>query len=241
MPVGEHEAKRAAKVAVADAARDFGLRRPGDGKLTPTEEWSRRVRRVGGLIQVAFAALWLARGSLVIGGGVSAALIALSGVVVIGVLSYAIRATAGTAPRPKSGEGKRLERDITFATVIELVAAFALPVLVAAAGHTDWVLPSIAITIGPLLLYLDHRVHIPRYRPVGWLLTVGPLLLVAVMSGTPLVATTGIASGMLLLGTAAAGFRELADGRSRAEREVRSRAERADRARAGSVGQGARP
>jgi hypothetical protein len=168
------------------------------------------VRRVGGLIQVAFAALWLVRGSLVIGGVVSGVLIVASGVAVIGVLSYAIKVTAGTAPRPRSREGKRIERDITVATVIELMAAFALPVLVTAAGHSDWVLPSIAITIGPLLLYLDHRVDIPRYRPVGWLLTVGPVILVATMSGTPLIATTGIASGVLLLGTAAAGFHDLA-------------------------------
>ncbi len=172
---------------------DVNFGGPRDGELTPTEAWSRRVRRVGGLIQVAFAALWLVRGSLVIGGVVSGVLIAASGVAVIGVLSYAIKVTAGTAPRPMSREGKRIERDITVATVIELVAAFALPVLVSAAGHSDWVLPSIAITIGPLLLYLDHRVHIPRYRPVGWLLTIGPVILVATMSGTPLVATTGIA------------------------------------------------
>lgn len=79
---------------------------------------------------------------------------------------------------------KRIERDMTIATVIELAAALALPVLVIAAGHSDWVLPSIAITIGPLLLYLDHRVHIPRYRLVGWLLTIGPVILVATMSGT---------------------------------------------------------
>ena len=217
MPVGELEAQRAGTIAPATGrARDFSRESPSAGKLTPTEEWSRRVRRVGGLIQVAFAALWLVRGSLVIGGGASAVLIALSGVAVIGVLSYAIRVTAGTAPRPMSKEGKRLERDITVATVIELVAAFALPVLVAAAGHSDWVLPSIAITIGPLLLYLDHRVHIPRYRPVGWLLTVGPVILVATMSGTPLIATTGVASGMLLLGTAAAGLHDLAGVRSRA-------------------------
>ncbi len=202
--------------------------------LTPAEAWSRRVRRVGGLIQVAFAALWLVRGSVVIGGVVSGVLIAASGVAVLGVLSYAIRVTAGTAPRPLSREGKRLERDITVATVIELVAAFALPVLVSAAGHSDWVLPSIAITIGPLLLYLDHRVHIPRYRPVGWLLTIGPVILVAAMSGTPLIATTGIASGVLLLGTAAAGFRDLAG--------VRSRAEQADRSRVGHpASTGARP
>ena len=41
---------------------------------------------------------------------------------------------------------------MTVATVLELAAAFVLPVLVIAAGHSDWVLPSIVITIGPLLL-----------------------------------------------------------------------------------------
>jgi hypothetical protein len=216
--------ERASTIASANGrARDFSLGAPSDGKLTPTEEWSRRVRRIGGLIQVAFAALWLVRGSVVIGGVTSGLLIVVSGVAVIGVLSYAIRVTGGTAPRPRSREGKRLERDITVATVIELVAAFALPVLVSAAGHSDWVLPSIAITIGPLLLYLDRRVHIPRYRPAGWLLTVGPVLLVAAMSGTPLVASTGIASGVLLLGTAAAGFRDLAGVRSRAGQAERTR------------------
>lgn len=234
MVVPERTAEKADTAALrARKARDSSLDAPSEGELTPTEEWSRRVRRVGGLIQVAFAALWLVRGSLVIGGGVSAVLIAASGVAVIGVLSYGIVVTAGTAPRPGSREGRRLERDITIATVIELVAAFALPVLVSAAGHSDWVLPSIAITIGPLLLYLDYRVHVPRYRPVGWLLTIGPVILVATMSGTVLVATTGIASGVLLLGTAAAGFRDLAGVRRRAEQAVSSKVS--------SAAHGARP
>ncbi len=99
---------------------------------------------------------------------------------------------------------------MTIATVIELVAAFVLPVIVIVAGHSDWVLPSIAVTIGPLLLWLDHLVHIPRYRPVGWALTIGPVVLVATMSGTALAATTGLGAGVLLLGTAAAGFHDLA-------------------------------
>ena len=99
---------------------------------------------------------------------------------------------------------------MTLATIIELVAAFVLPVIVIAMGHSDWVLPSIVITIGPLLLYLDHLVHIPRYRPVGWALTIGPVILVATMSGPALAVTTGLGAGVLLLGTAAAGFHDLA-------------------------------
>ena len=95
-------------------------------------------------------------------------------------------------------------------TIIELVAAFVLPVIVIAAGHSDWVLPSIVITIGPLLLWLDHLVHIPRYRVAGWALTAGPVILVVTMSGSALAVTTGIAAGVVLLGTAAAGFHDLA-------------------------------
>jgi hypothetical protein len=185
--------------------------------LTPTAAWSRRVRWVGGLIQAAFAAFWLVRGSVVVGGRAADVLIAVFGVIVIGVFFYAITAARGTAPRPKGPEGKRIEVAVTIATVVEFGAAIVLPVIVSATGHSDWVLPSIAITIGPLLLWLDHRVHIPRYRPVGWALTVGPLILVAVMSGTALVATTGITAGLLLLGTAFAGFRDLAGVRHAAE------------------------
>ncbi len=66
------------------------------------------------------------------------------------------------------------------------------------------------ITIGPLLLYLDHLVHIPRYRIVGWALTAGPVVLVATMSGKSLAVTTGFAAGIVLLATAAAGFHDLA-------------------------------
>ncbi len=223
MLLREHQADHAETTdSEAGSAADLSLTATDAANLTPTAAWSRRVRRVGGLIQAAFAGFWLVRGSAVIGGGVSDVLIAASGVTVIGVFSYAIRTTAGTAPRPGSPEGKRIERDVTIATVIELVAAFALPVLVSAAGHTDWVLPSIAITIGPLLLYLDHRVHIPRYRPVGWALTVGPVILVASMSGTPLIATTGIAAGVLMLGTAAAGFHDLAGVRRRTQQAAAS-------------------
>ncbi len=156
-----------------------------------------------------------------IGGDAAHVLIAVSGVAAIGAFVYAFTAASGTAPRPKSAEGRRIERAVTIATVIEFAAAIVLPVLVSAAGHSDWVLPSIAITIGPLLLYLDHRVHIPRYRPVGWLLTIGPVILIATMSGTALIATTGIASGVLLLGTATAGFHDLAGVRSRAHRPGR--------------------
>jgi hypothetical protein len=189
----------ATEPAVVDAA-----------ELTPAEAWSRRVRRVGGFIQAAFAAFWLARASLTVGGGGGYALAAASAVAVAGVVAYAVTATAGTAPRPRGPQADRIGRSVTVATVVQLAASFAAPVAVTAAGHPGWVLPSIVITIGPLLLWLDHLVSIRRLRPVGWAMIAGPVILVATVSGPALPVTTGIAAGVLLLGTAAAGFRDLA-------------------------------
>ena len=49
---------------------------PTGAELSATNAWSRRVRRIGGFIQVAFAAFWLVRGGLNIRGGVGVALAA---------------------------------------------------------------------------------------------------------------------------------------------------------------------
>jgi hypothetical protein len=171
--------------------------------------WSRRVRRVGGFIQVAFAAFWLVRGSLNINGGTGLVLAAVFTAVVAVVIVYGVRTTNGVAPRPVSPEAKHIERAVTIATIVQLAASFAAPAIVIAAAHSDWLLPSIAVTIGPLLLWLDHRVDIPRYRLAGWALIAGPLLLIALMSGAALAATTGIAAGAILLAIATAGFHDL--------------------------------
>ncbi|MCW2526495.1 MAG: hypothetical protein JWM76_1355 [Pseudonocardiales bacterium] len=179
-------------------------------ELSPTVAWSQRVRKVGGFIQLAFAAFWLIRGGLSVARATGMALAAVGVTLSAMVLVYAIRATRGIGGRPTSPEAKRIERSVTIATIVELAASFAFPVIVIAAGHSDWVLPSIAVTIGPLLLWLDHEVDIPRLRPVGGALTVVPFILVAVMSGSTLAATTGLGAGLLLLGTATAGFHDLA-------------------------------
>jgi hypothetical protein len=176
----------------------------------PTVAWRRRVLRVGGFIQTAFAGFWLLRGSRVLGGAPGVILPVVLGAAVVAVAAYGIRVTAGVAPRPTGPAAARIERAVTTATVVQLVASFVAPVVVIKAGHDDWALPSIAVTIGPLLLWLDRRLDIPRYRLVGWSLILGPVVLAAWLSGTALIATTGLAAGGLLLGTAAAGFHDLA-------------------------------
>jgi hypothetical protein len=185
-------------------------RAPADVDLSPTVAWSRRVRRVGGVIQLAFAAFWLMRGSLAIGGGAGIDVAAVLGATAVAVLVYGIRSTSRVAPRPTGPVARRIERAITIATIVQLVASFVAPAIVIAAGHSDWVLPSIAITIGPLLLWLDRRVDIRRYQLVGCALIVGPVLLAATLSGAALTAATGIGAGLLLLTAAAAGFHDLA-------------------------------
>ncbi len=172
--------------------------------------WARRVLRVGGTIQGCFAAFWLVRGSLALGGSLGTAMAFVLGGVALVALVFGIRATAGMAPRPSGAEAKRLERSITIATIIELIAAFVLPAIVIAVGRSDLTLPSIAITIGPLLLWLDHELATTRYRIVGWALTAGPVVLAIALSGTALVATTGLTAGALLLVSATSGFRALA-------------------------------
>jgi hypothetical protein len=96
---------------------------PTSAELSATRAWSRRVRRIGGFIQVAFAAFWLARGSLAIGDTIGIALFAAFSVIVVAVVGYGIRATAGTAPRPAGPDARRIERAVTVATIVQLAAS----------------------------------------------------------------------------------------------------------------------
>ena len=61
------EAVNAMQVQLTDITAQPQAANPAD--LTPAAAWSRRVRRIGGLIQAAFAAFWLARADLPRHGG----------------------------------------------------------------------------------------------------------------------------------------------------------------------------
>jgi hypothetical protein len=171
--------------------------------------WGLRVLRIGGVIQGCFAAFWLARGGLAIGGLVGTALAAALLAVALAVLVYGLIATAGLTPRPRGTEGTRIERGVTVASIIQLAASFAAPLMVTTLGHPDLVVPSIAVTIGPLLLYLDYRLSIPRYRFAGWALILAPIVCALLVSGPALSAVVGLVAGTLLLSTAILGFRQL--------------------------------
>jgi hypothetical protein len=177
---------------------------------TARRAWSRRVLRVGGLIQAGFAGFWLVRGSLAIGGIVGTLLAAALLAVSIAAIVYGVVATSGLTPRPRDAHGTLIGRQVTIASVIQLLASFVAPFAVIVLGHPDLVVPSIAVTIGPLLLWLDYRLDIPRFRVVGWALTVAPILLALAISGSALSAVVGLGAGALLFATALTGFRQLA-------------------------------
>ncbi len=131
---------------------------PSATELSPQVAWSQRVRKVGGFIQLAFAAFSLVRGGLSIT-GITGPVLAAAGIVVsIVVLGYAIRVTAGIGGRPTSAAAKRIERSVSIATVIELVASFAFPVIVIATGHGR---------LGPAVDRHHHRAAAAVARPPG--------------------------------------------------------------------------
>ena len=113
---------------------------PTPAELSPTVAWSQRVRKVGGFIQLAFAAFWLARGGLSIPGPSGTIVAAGGGLVSVAVLTYAVFASTGIGGRPTSPAAKSIERSVSVATVIELVSSFAFPVIVVAVLKVAWYL-----------------------------------------------------------------------------------------------------
>ena len=174
--------------------------------------WRRRVARVGSLIQLAFAALWLVRGILATGwpGQLPIAITLAAGAVAVGI--WGAVTTRGLAPRPRGPEARRLGRAITIATVIQLAASCALPVIVSAAGRADLTVSTVAVTIGLLLLWLRARLATPGHLIAGILLIAVPGALALTLTGNALTATAGLATAAILVGSAITGFHALASG-----------------------------
>jgi len=63
-----------------------------------------QVWHLPGQLQLAFAALWLVRGSLTLGGPVGVALAGVSGAITLAAAVYGVRVTARLAPRPTGPE-----------------------------------------------------------------------------------------------------------------------------------------
>lgn len=171
--------------------------------------WRRRVARVGSLIQLGFAALWLGRGALSTGWAVRLPLaIALVGAAVaLGVWGEA--RTRGLGPRPQDEQSRRVERAVTVATALQLAASVALPFVVSALDRPDLTVGTISVTIGALLLWLRAKLNTRGHLVAGVLLVVIPIALALALTGSALTASTGLATGAILLGSAFVGIRSL--------------------------------
>jgi hypothetical protein len=190
---------------LAETTRPVRLSPAIDARLA----WRRRVARIGSLIQVGFAALWLGRGTLATGwpGRLPIALALVAVAVAIGVWAQA--RTRGLAPRPAGAAARQLERAVTIATVMQLAASFGLPVVVAALGRPDLIVGTVSVTIGILLLWLRTKLGTAGHLVAGVLLIVVPVALAVALAGNALTAATGLATAAILLGSAVVGVRSL--------------------------------
>jgi len=176
------------------------------------DAWRRRVARVGSDIQLAFAVLWVIRGTLATGwpGRLPVALILAGTTAALAVWGTAV--TRGLAPQPRGTAARRLGRAITLATIAQLAASCALPFIVAAAGRPDLTITTVAITIGILLLWLWATLTTPGHLAAGILLIVVPGGLALALTGNSLTAAAGLATAAILIASAVTGFRALASG-----------------------------
>jgi len=174
--------------------------------------WRRRVAAVGSQFQLAFAALWLVRGTLATGWPMRP-LIAIALVGAAAALSaWGALATRGLAPRPRGPRARGLGRSVTIATVVQLAASCALPFVVTAFGRPDLTVPAIAVTIGILLLWLRAVLATPGHLAAGMLLIAIPVALALTLTGTTLTSTSGLVTAAILAGSAYTGFRWLVRG-----------------------------
>jgi hypothetical protein len=173
---------------------------------SPIAQWRRRVLRVSSLCQIGFGTVWLANAVRAHAPNVSPVLLAV-GLVGFGA---AIAATRGSAPRPSGREARSLERNVTIATVVQLVASFVLPVVLIVSGHSWLVMPVVVVSIGALFVYLYRLLQVPRLGALGAALIVIPIAAIAALSGSAQTAVMLGVAGSLMVANGSAGVRSLA-------------------------------
>jgi hypothetical protein len=164
--------------------------------------WCRRALLVGGGFQAVFGALWMARGL--------APLVPVAIALALGAAALAAGLTAALllrrgAPRPRGSVAKAIERRLTGATIAQLIASFALPVVIGAALGPRLVVPSIVLTIGVLLVWLHYEIGTPYQGAAGWAL-IGLAVVCTPFAGSTQTVIAGLCSAAVLLGCAGVSF-----------------------------------
>ena len=175
--------------------------------------WKDRVARLGSLIQLAFAAFWFIRGALATDWlfRLPIAIILATGVIAFGV--WGEKRTRKLVAAPTGFAAKILERQITIATVLQLVASFILPEVVIMLGRPDLIVGSVSVSIGALLLWLYAKLRTSGHLLMGILLVIVPIGLAIFLNGNALTALSGLTVGVMLVISALIGLRSLIDGK----------------------------
>jgi hypothetical protein len=153
------------------------------------------LRRNATVIQVLFALLWSARFVVAVGAPEVPLIVG-----VVGALSIrlAFRSTRGPRARDVFGtpEGRRFLRPVTWLTIAQIVGSVVLPIIVGMFGAEEWVLPSVALTIGLFLVGFSRSLRVRAVGHIGAAATVLSLSLPLVASGDALLAL--IATSMMV-------------------------------------------
>ena len=165
--------------------------------------WKRRVLRISSLCEILFGSIWIAN-ALRPHIPVAAAVVLATGAIMFAI---SVRATRGSAPRPSGPQARALERRITIATVVQIVATLVFPVVLAPAGLGSFVLPAIVASVGVLFVWLGRELHIPRLRALGIALVVVPIAAMALLPASAQTTALLAAAGTLMLATGARGAR----------------------------------
>ena len=165
-------------------------------------QWRKRVLLVGGGLQVAFGAWWLVRALSPITSPLVAGL--FGALVVLGAITVA-PSLFSSAPRPRGPEALRIERRLSVATILQLVASFLVTWGLSQLQAQRLSLPFVMASIGALLIWTHREVKSPFQGTAGRAL-IGLSLLALAWAGTGQMVFAGLSSAAVLLGCAGAGY-----------------------------------
>jgi hypothetical protein len=165
-------------------------------------QWRKRVLLVGGGLQVAFGAWWLVRALSPITSPLVAGL--FGALVVLGAITVT-PSLLSSAPRPRGPEALRIERRLSVATILQLVASFLVTWGLSQLQAQRLSLPFVMASIGALLIWTHREVKSPFQGTAGRAL-IGLSLLALAWAGTGQMVFAGLSSAAVLLGCAGAGY-----------------------------------
>jgi hypothetical protein len=159
------------------------------------------LRRNATVIQVVFALLWSLRFVAAVGAPEVPIVVAVTGTFAV---RSAFRSTRGPRARDafRTPEGRRFLRPVTWLTSAQIAGSIVLPAILGALGAEEWVLPSVAVTIGLFLVGFSRSLRVRAVGHIGTAATVVSLGLPLLASGDALMALTATTMMVSLLASA---------------------------------------